>query len=67
MTEEQEKEVELRVRERLFEERLKQIDQWYKWTRTVFIVVAATALGLALLDSLVTCEARRVVREELRK
>jgi hypothetical protein len=67
MTEEQEQEVEMRVRERLLDERMKRIDQQYKWMQRVCIATTAAALGLVFLDDLVTCEARRIVGQELRK
>jgi hypothetical protein len=67
MNEEQEREVEIKVRERLFDERMKRLDSYGKWMQRGALTILATAIGLVFVDNLVCCEAHRIVREELHK
>jgi hypothetical protein len=67
MNEEQEREVDLRVRERLTDERMKRMDRQIKWMDRVGLGILAALVLFVLLDNLVTCEARRIVKEELHK
>jgi hypothetical protein len=65
MNEEQEREVELRVRERLIDERMERLDQLHKRIAQAGIALCVALWVFILADSLVTCEARRIVKEEL--
>jgi hypothetical protein len=65
MNEEQEREVELRLRERLLDERTKRMDQFHKRIAQAGIALCVALWVFILVDSLVTCEARRIVKEEL--
>lgn len=67
MNEEQEREVELRVRERLNDERFKRLEGYSRWSTRAMIGVSVAIWAFICVDMLVTCEARRIVREELHK
>jgi hypothetical protein len=65
--EQQEKEIDLRVREKLCHEREASFHQLQRWTMRVAVGLALGLWAFVLLDELVCCEARRIARQELHK